>query len=294
MSSEEVITKILNAKSVIDAFYDVTDWKQVYRNYIRLIHPDVCSLPNAIEATEKLNKFKDELESGKKHKDDAGEVTYAVQVVKIVGDEKLLKKSFDNYNYLMSLKDEASIYFKKYLPVSAKMISETELHFTLSRRAVPLSSLGVVEQKHANWILSRMFEFTAWINQVGYSHAGISPESIYIMPDNHGMSCISFYHMTKLNNPLKTISAQYKNFYPPQVFSNKKSESNIDIELAKRTAIYLLGDKSGSGVVLRKTHNNEIIDFLQKQCYVVDENYKEYRGLLKKHFDMKQFHVLNV
>lgn len=294
MSSEEVITKILNAKSVIDAFYDVTDWKQVYRNYIRLIHPDICSLPNAIEATEKLNKFKDELESGKKHKDDAGEVTYAVQVVKIVGDEKLLKKSFDNYNYLMSLKDEASNHFKKYLPVSAKMISENELQFTLSRRAVPLSSLGVIEQKHANWILSRMFEFTAWINQVGYAHAGISPESIYIMPDNHGMSCISFYHMTKLNTPLKTISAQYKNFYPPQVFSNKKSESNIDIELAKRTAIYLLGDKSGSGVVLRKTHNNEIVDFLQKQCYVVDENYKEYRGLLKKNFDTKQFHVLNV
>jgi len=174
------------------------------------------------------------------------------------------------------------------------MISETELQFTLAYRAVPLSSLGVVEQKHANWMLSRMFEFASWINQIGYSHAGINPESIYIMPENHGMCCISFYHMTKLDKPLKAISAQYKNFYPPQVFTNKKAESNIDIELSKRTTIYLLGDKSGSGTVLRKTHENEIIDFLQKQGDDTIQNYNEYRDLLRKFFDMKQFHTLSV
>lgn len=294
MTAEEAITNILNSKSVIDAFYDVADYKQVYKNYIRLIHPDVCKLTNAPEATEKLNKFKDELESGKKHNDDAGIVSYALKTVEIVGDKDLLKKSFDNYNFLMSLTDDASKHFKKYIPVSGKMISENELQFTLSFRAVPLSSLGIVEQKHANWMLSRMFEFASWINQIGYSHAGINPDSIYIMPENHGMCCISFYHMTKLDTTLKTISAQYKNFYPPQVFSNKKTESNIDIELAKRSAIFILGDKSGSGVLLRKTHENEIIDFLQKQSYETDENYKEYRTILKKYFDTKQFHVLNV
>lgn len=294
MEAQQVIDKLLNAKTVIDAFYDVSDWKQVYKNFISLIHPDVCKLPNATEATEKLNKFKVELEKGKKHTDDAGDVKYTLNIVTIVGNKDLLKKSLDNYNYLMALTDEASKHFKKYLPVSGKMISEDELQFTLCQRAVPLSSLGVVPQEHANWILSRMFEFTAWINQVGFAHAGITPDSIYVMPENHGMNCISFYHMTKLNTQLKTISANYRNYYPPQVFSNKKSESNIDIELSKRTTINILGDKSGSGVILRKTHNNEIVGFLQKQSYVVDENYKEYRGLLNKNFDTKKFHVLNV
>jgi len=210
----------------------------------------------------------------------------------------LLNKSLANYKILMSLMDESSMHFKKYLPVSGKLISENEdeavVEFTLSNRAVPLSSLGVVEQKHANWILSRMFEFTSWINQIGYSHAGINPESIYIMPENHGMCCVSFYHMTKLDTPLKTISSQYKSFYPPQVFSNKKAESNIDIELSKRTGLYILGDKSGSGVMLRKTHENHIIDFLQKQNDDAAKNYTDYRELLSKYFDMKQFHVLSV
>lgn len=294
MTAEEVIQKVLNSKSVIDVFYDVNDWKTNYKNYIRLIHPDVCNLPNSQEATEKLNKFKDELDTGKKHNDDAGVVTYCLKTVEIVGDAILIKKSFDNYNYLMSLNDDAAKNFKKYLPASAKLISENELEFTLHFRAVPLSSLGVVEQKHANWMLSRMFEFSAWINQIGYCHAGINPESIYIMPENHGMCCISFYHMGKIDTALKTISAQYKNFYPPQVFSNKRYESNIDIELSKRTGIYLLGDKSGSGTILRKTHENEIIDFLQKQNNDTVENHKEYRKLLGKYFDMKQFHKLSV
>ncbi|HWY10566.1 MAG TPA: hypothetical protein VN026_04520 [Bacteroidia bacterium] len=293
ITAEEVIKKVLDSKSVIDVFYDVNDWKFNYKNYIRLIHPDVCKLPKAKEATEKLNQFKDELDSGKKHNDDAGTVSYALKTVEIVGDKDLIKKSLDNYNYLMSLTDESSKHFKKYLPISGKLISENELEFTLSNRAVPLSSLGTVEQKHANWMLSRMFEFAGWINQLGYSHAGINPESVYIMPENHGMTCISFYHMTKLNTSLKAISAKYSNFYPPQVFTNKKAESNIDIELSKRTAIYLLGDKSGSGVILRKTHENEIIDFLQKQQYDTIETYKEYRTLLKKYFDTKQFHVFN-
>lgn len=294
MEAATIIEKILKAKSVIDAFYDVNDWKNTYKNYIRLIHPDVCKLPNAKEATEMLNHFKDQLDSGKKHNDDAGEITYYLKTVEIVGDKDLLKKSFDNYNLLMALKDDASNHFKKYLPVSAKMVSETELVFTLSSRAVPLSSLGVVEQKHANWMLSRMFEFTSWINQIGYSHAGINPESIYVMPENHGMVCISFYHLTKLSAAVKTVSAKYRNFYPPQLFTHKKADSNIDIELSKKTAIYLLGDKSGSGVILKKTHENEIIHFLQKQSYVPTENYSEYRSLLKKYFDTKEFHVLNV
>jgi hypothetical protein len=298
MSSEEVIEKVLKSKSVIDCFYDVADYKNVYKNFIRLIHPDVCKLPNASEATEKLNKFKEQLDSGVKHNDDAGVVCYALKTVEIVGKRDLLKKSFDNYNYLMSLTDDSSKHFKKYLPVSGKLISENEdeavYEYTLHFRAVPLSSLEVVEQKHANWMLSRMFEFSSWINQIGYSHAGINPESIYIMPENHGMCCISFYHMTKLDTPLKTISAQYKNFYPPQVFTNKRAESNIDVELSKRTAIYILGDKSGSGVVLRKTHENEIIDFLQKQNDDAAKNYSDYRELLKKYFDMKQFHTLSV
>ncbi len=295
MIAKEAIHKILSANSVGEVFPKLGEWQQQYKDYMRVIHPDICIESNCKEATAKLNLYKEELERGKKHNDDAGSVIYTLNSVKITGEKELIQRSIFNYNYLMSLKDEAAIHFKKYLPASIKILSDVEIEFTLPARAVPLSSLGTLEQKHSNWVLSRMLEFAGWINQCGFSHAGINPDSIYVIPENHGMVCISFYHMTRLNQKLSTISAKYQGFYPAHVFTSKKAVSNIDIDLCKRTAIYLLGDKSGSGVILRKDHKHpEMLSFLLKQQDDPIETYKVHRDLLKKHFDTKQFHVLNV
>lgn len=294
MTEKEAISKLISAKLYIEVFSDLDNWKTLYKEYAKLLHPDKCKDPAAGEAIRKLNEFKDELDKGKKHKDDAGIITYTLKECELVGNVDLINKSYRNYNTLMSLTDKASMHFKKYLPSNMTKTTSNELKFTLPNRAVPLSSLGVLEQKHANWILSRMFEFISWINQIGYSHNGINPDSIYIVPENHGMICVSFYHMTKLDAKLDTVSGRYANFYPASIFSEKQAISLIDIELAKRTAVYLLGDKSGSGVVLRRTHNNEIIDFLQRQHTKTFDTFKEYRKLLEKHYDVKAFNELKV
>ncbi len=291
MTTTEIIKKVLDAKTPPELFGEMDKWRSTYREYCR-IHPDVCKDPKASEAFVKLNQFKTELEKGKTHNDDAGAVTYSLFTVEIIGDASLLKTSFDNYNKLMALTDESSVHFKKYIPTSGRMISENELEWTIDYRAMPLSSIGVQPHLHVNWITSRMLEFAGWINQVGYCHAGINPDSIYIIPENHGMMCISFYHMATLGTKLKTVSGKYSNLYPHKVFDHKKATSNIDIELAKRTGIYLLGDKSGTGNNLRKTHNADIIDFLQRPDYDTLETYKAYRSVLKKHFDTKQFNKL--
>ncbi len=301
MSEKEVIKKILDAATVSDAFKSLDNWPQEYKEYIRLIHPDVCNVFGSMEATAKLNRFRDELHSGKSHNDDAGRVIYAFKTVDIVGigDTDLLKKSLDNYNLLMSLKDEASKHFQKYLPVKGELIAATkmygtQLRWTLPNRALPVSSLGVLEQKHSNWVLNRMLEFAGWINQSGFCHGGINPDSVYVVPENHGMVCISFYHMVKLDSKMSTISAKYRNFYPDQLFTYKQATSNIDVELCKRTAIYALGDRSGSGVLLRKSHELEIVDFLQRRHDDPIEAYHEHKKIIKKYFDTKKFHVLTV
>lgn len=291
MTTTEIITKVLAAKTPVELFEDLSDWKKDYRTYSK-IHPDICHEPDASKAFIKLNEFKSELERGKTHNDDAGTVTYSLYTVEIIGDAELLKTSFDNYNRLMALTDESSKHFKKYIPTSGRMISDNELEFKIDYRAMPLSSIGVQPHLHANWITSRMLEFSSWINQVGYCHAGINPDSIYIIPENHGMMCISFYHMVALETKLNTVSGKYSNLYPHKIFDHKKATSNIDIELAKRTGLYVLGDISGTGNKLRKTHNEEIIDFLQKTDYDALETYNTYRTILRKHYDTKQFNKL--
>ncbi len=289
----DIINKILKALTVVDVFTNLNEWKTEYQQYAKLIHPDICKEAKAQEATTKLNQFKDELENGKKFKDDAGIVSYTFKTVTFIGDENLLKKSYDNYNILMSFTDKAAKFFQQYLPVSGQLLNTNELEFTLPLRGIPLCSIGTTEQKHVNWMVSRMLELTAWINQIGYSHCGINPDSIFVIPENHGMICTSFYYLTRLDTPLKTISGKYQNLYPTEVFKTKKATSNIDIELVKRTAIYMLGDMSGSGAKLRKTHENEIIDFLVKRQYDASETFKEHKTILRKYFDTKQFHIFN-
>lgn len=67
----------------------------------------------------------------------------------------------------------------------------------------------------------------------------------------------------------------------------------IDLELAKKTVIYLLGDPSGSGIRLRKTHHSTFIDFVISQSINPMDTYQQYRTLLKSNFN-NVFHILNL
>ncbi len=295
MTTKETISKILSSNNYAELFEDLTQWQDTYKKFVKLIHPDICKEKGAVEASMKLGQFKTEIEKGLKHIDDAGTITYFFDHCVIKGDADLIKLSVNNYNYLMKLKDPASINFHKYLPESLKVVSGTEIIFNFKQRCVPLSVIGTMEHKHVNWVLSRMLELTGWFNQIGYSHAGLNPDSIYCVPETHGIICISFYHMAKLGTKLKTVSGKYQNLYPSQVFTKKIADPNIDIDLCKKTAIYLLGDKSGSGTKLRKTTLPEdVINYLQKQQSIPLEAYEQHRKLLKKHFDTKIFHNLAV
>lgn len=294
MTTDIIIEQIQASITPGQLFEDLSSWKEKYRSWAKIIHPDVCSHPLSKTAFAKLNTFKDNLENGETYSDEACKINYKLNECTYTGDKIVIARSLNNYNYLRSFKDEASIHFHKYLPTTCELINDTTLIYKYPKRALPISSIKTLEQKHANWVLSRLLEFCGWLNQIGVCHAGITPDSIYIVPEEHGIICTSFYHVTQLDQRLRTISGKYSGFYPSTVLETKLAKSNIDIALSKRTAIYLLGDASGNGTVLRKTHNEEIIDYLQIPEYDPLLSYSSYRTLLKKHFNTKEFHKLTI
>jgi hypothetical protein len=293
MTSTEAITKIIKANSIKEVFPDLANWKTTFKQFSMLIHPDKCSDKLAQDAFAKLNQYKENIEKGRKYEDDAGLVTYTMNTVTIKGNKDLLKISVDRFRYLKSLTDQKSKNFHKYLPESVELVSPEEIKFYLRERALPISAIGTLPQEHVNWILSRMLEFAAYFNNTGHVHGGINPDTIYVAPDEHIIFCTSFYHTAKIGSTMKTISAKYKNFYPTLLFSKKKATPDIDIELAKRTAVYLLGDQSGMGVKLKKTHEEKVLNFLFKTHTDPVETFLEYRKFLDANFP-KKFHVLNI
>lgn len=295
MTDAELIVKILSSKKPTDVFPD-TDWKKVYLQYSKLIHPDSCSNPKANDAMAILNKYKDQFENGILHMDDSGEFKYFGKKIEFkVTDlnRKLLKKSYDNFVILSSKKDKASLNFRKYLPAKMTLTKET-LTIDLVDRTIPLNDI-TLEQNHVNWIFSRMFEFTVWLRQLGISHLGINPESIFVVPETHGIICISFYHMTTIGKKATTVSSKYKIWYPTLLFSEKIATPDIDLELAKKLAIYLLGDKSGAGTKLKmnKDVNKVMLTFLLTKHPNEFPIYEQYRKMLKENFERK-FYMLNL
>ncbi len=288
MEAKEAIKKITSAIKVEDILA-IDKFDDEYKALIKLIHPDRCSDVGASNAMTKLNAFRDYFKTGKEYKDEAGLFKTNGYFIKHTGTKALLQNTLANFNKLTSYKDEASLHFRKYMPESMAFEGDM-LHTKFYTRAVPLSKL-TLPQEHVNWVLNRLFEYSSWLAERGFVHAGLNPESVFILPECHGLQVTSFYHLKPIGQKLSTISALYQHWYPTSMFANKLAESSIDIELAKKIAICLLGDPSGSGTKLRKTHNEKVLNFLLTHHSDAYPTLSAYRDLLSKNFK-KEFHKL--
>jgi hypothetical protein len=294
MSDVELVDKLLKSKKPSDIFPD--DWKKMYIQYSKLIHPDYCTLSDASNAMAIMNHYKDLIENGQTFVDEAGAFkVFEKKIEYEVTDDnrKLIAKSVNNYNLLMSKHDKASESFHRYLPESM-MLEKDKLTIILKDRAVPLTGQKL-PQVHINWIFSRMFEFVLWLRQVNYVHLGLNPTTVFVVPETHGIIIISFYHMVILNKKAETISAKYKMWYPTSLFIKKIATQDIDLELCKKIALYLLGDRSAAGTKLKmdKDVNKEILNFLLTKHENTYDEFLQYRKLLEKNFE-KKFFILSL
>lgn len=260
---------------------------------VKLLHPDVCILPLAGDAMARINSYRKEMEKYEHGEDDGGSFKFLTEnEVLFTGDPELLERSYQNYQTLMNVKDESLNHFKKYLPESISF-KDGSLLVTTASRTLPLSHLQL-KPEHTNWILNRMYELISWMHQMGYAHLGINPESVFIVPETHGIVCMSFYHMCKLDAKPESLSGKYLNWYPAVVFKQKRAIQYLDVSLAQRTAISAMGDRSGNGIILRKTVNEQLIDFLIAPHYSSFQACQDFKKLLFQLFGKPMFHHLNI
>lgn len=294
MTDADVIEKILTSKKPQDVFSG--DWKPTYKQYLKLIHPDRCKKPYADDAMAKMNDYRDILEKGVLYTDEAGDFrVFEKEIVYEITDKnrELIQKSFDNFKILKGIKDKAALGFHRYMPDSM-LKSKDKLIIKLKDRSIPLTH-HKLDQKHMNWIFSRMFEIALWFRKIGYSHMGMNPTSVFIVPETHGIIVTTFYHMTHLDTKAKTVNAKYRVWYPTTLFSEKIATQDIDLELCKKTALYILGDRSAAGTKLKrdKDVNQEVLTFLLTKHQNEIEDYQKYREILKNNFE-KKFYPLDL
>jgi hypothetical protein len=192
----------------------------------------------------------------------------------------------------LQLRSDADIHFKKYLPKECRALADGTYRFSFEKRAIPLSGLQL-PQEHVNWVLNRLLEYIAYLSQSGFVHGGLNPESVFIVPENHGIQVVSFYHLARKDRRIHTVSGRYMNWYPAQVVKTKTASPVTDLECAKRIAAYLLGDGSGNAVKFRKTHNEDFINFLLTQHDNAYQCLTQYQQLLRRNFKTR-FYSLTI
>ena len=281
MSPETLIQKILSTSQASSIFHRA-HFRKDYIRILKTLHPDICPLPQAGEALAKLHAWKAAMDAG--IPDDAGHIHMADEHTFVIkGEKALLQYSLEQYQALLQLKDEASLHFRRYLP-EAMYWEGDALHVRTKEKALSLYELHLPEY-HVTWLTSRMLELAAWLHQSGYVHAALLPD---------GIVCLTFYHLRHKNSMLRTLSGRYAHWYPPDVFKEKRALPSIDLSLLQKTALYVLGDLSGSGVKLKKDCNEAFIDFLIQSHDEAYTTFDRYRKLLETLFGKPRFYALEI
>lgn len=291
--TNDLISTILKAAKLADVV-DIDNYAIQFKEIIQLIHPDKSSHPDAAKATAKLNTLRDEYEKGIPGRDEVTEYTtngYQAAYTITDANRAMVTWSVENYRHLIHDGKLKTPHFTKYMPLQMS-ITKDFLGVAFEKRSIPISKL-ILPQEHVNWILSRLLEYSLLLNQLGYVHCGLNPESIFITPENHGIVIMNYYHLTKVGGKVGTINGDYKNWYPAKLFIDKLATAEIDLRLAKKIAAYLLGDPSGSGVRLKKDHNEHWVNFILQQDTDPVKCYDNYRRILKENFESK-FYILNI
>lgn len=284
------LQKIAEAKHLSQVLDINGDIESQYKIVLKSIHPDICKLDKANEATSNLNKLRDVFFNLYTLEDESGSFkTNELEIHYFENSDNLMSLNISNIKKVKKFEGD---FFKKYLP--EKIITNgkiTKMFFY--ERAIQLNKIGVLEEKHVLWILSRILEYCSYLEKYGYVHLGLSLENIFIMPENHGIQITTFYYLKKYGEKIDSINGRYVSFYPESLFNEKIAYNKYDIILAKKIAISLLGDKSGIGNSLKNKINIKLFEFLKKKHEKVSLCYYELRELIKNNYK-SEFHILNI
>jgi hypothetical protein len=227
---------------------------KLYKNIVHLATGDVCDVYLA------------EQENGPR------------AIIKIAIDTKdqdLVQNEAIVLKKLWEPKDKESVHFQQYLP---KLLEQTKVKVAGKEQIANIIQVceqgytleqvhqkyPVLDARNVAWIWKRILECIGWVNlKQKIIHGAILPSHVILYPKNHGACIIDWSYAAPVKSPLKAISEKYKNFYPPEVFTKTPAHMGIDIFMAAKCALYLLGGNTQTNFIPEDTTPPLMKGFLQ-------------------------------
>lgn len=236
---------------------------RTYRRLARLTHPDANpGSPSAVTAFAKLADLWKQRQGGH-----PGQLIAAGDIANLYeharGLLKLARHPADNdlldreAKALIKLRTTCDKRFRPYVPT----LMERQRHQDPTTRAERNANLitrqdGFValadvktaypaglDPRDAAWMWRRLLVAVGFAHQAGVIHAAVVPDHVLIHPADHGLVLIDWcYAITEPGEPAAAVPARYAGWYPPEVHRRLPPGPDLDIWLAARCMIDLMGD----------------------------------------------------
>lgn len=102
-----------------------------------------------------------------------------------------------------------------------------------------------LDGRDLGWIFKRVLVALGNTRDVGLCHGSFTPENIFIHPEQHGFILNNWEYSVELGKPLSAVSVPYRDFYPQQILDKGDVTSSLDMSLAVKTMLNLVGPKTG-------------------------------------------------
>lgn len=91
------------------------------------------------------------------------------------------------------------------------------------------------------WMYKRLLVAIGFAHIRGYVHGAVLPPHFLVHPKNHGGRLLDWCYATKIGSPIRAISTSLRSFYPPEVFKKEAANPTVDIYMAAKCIVHLLG-----------------------------------------------------
>jgi serine/threonine protein kinase len=130
-------------------------------------------------------------------------------------------------------------------------IFEAKRH-THSLEAVRAAYPTGLDARDAAWMFNRLLEALAIAHGQGVVHGALVPANVHVITDTHGMELAEWGYSVEVGLPLTAILSTHQAWYPPEIFTRKPATPAMDIFLAARLLLYLLGVNPLEAVMPRR------------------------------------------
>ena len=221
--------------------------------------------------------------------------------------EKKYKNLFDNaVNIIKGFKyssDKMKDEMSKYLP-SIKVATELSNYCVLVLnktpdlillRDIPVYSLPD-RDKHVAWIISSLYNTMCYLEYAGITHNAISLDTYFISPKYHsGVLLGGWWYSCKQGSKLLAVPKGSYDLFSPFMKKTRIADHSLDKELLRALGRELLGDRTGTKLLLDKPAPLPFINWLK--CATSKSIIKEYAlwdKVLEESYGKKKFIPMNV